>query len=65
MYKVISQYHRTPLMTAAGVEGNLAVVQAFVEAGASTDITNANGQTAYDVAIAAGNQEIIDYLTSV
>ena len=52
-------------MTAAGVEGNLAVVQAFVEAGASTDITNANGQTAYDVAIAAGNQEIIDYLTSV
>ena len=45
--------------------GNLAVVQALVEAGADTDITNIIGQTAYDVATMVGNQEIIDYLTFV
>ena len=50
-------------MVAAGSEYNLAVVQAIVEAGASTDIQDEYGQTAYDVAVVAENQEVIDYLT--
>lgn len=43
----------TPLLLAAGFDRQL-VVRALVEHGADVDLTNAAGQTAYDIAIANG-----------
>ena len=42
----------------------LEVVQALVEVGANTTAVSGDGQTAYNLAIEHGNQDIVDYLAT-
>ena len=54
----------TPLHLAAG-EGHLEVVQALIDAEATSDMTNNFGQTPYDVAEQMNKVEVVEYLTDI